>query len=135
MFVNNIRTFLGFGLLLLICNLFSSFGFATIPNTDLPLDAVDHFVVQPDSVFVMSGFSPNGDGKNDTFTIVGAENLENSKLVIFNMYGAELFSSVSYQNDWDGNPSPEPLNPEEIYLYIFEDGKGHTYSGQFRVNL
>lgn len=52
------------------------------------------------NIFVPNIFTPNGDGKNDTFYI---RNLPaDSQLIITNRWGKEVFNSKSYQNDWDG---------------------------------
>lgn len=50
-------------------------------------------------------FTPNGDGKNDTFMIAGLDNYPQNSLKIFNRWGNEVWSSRGsrYQNDWNGN--------------------------------
>jgi len=45
-------------------------------------------------------FTPNGDGKNDTFEIRGIE-LGTWSLVVFDRYGQKIYSEKSYLNDWD----------------------------------
>jgi gliding motility-associated-like protein len=51
---------------------------------------------------VAEGFSPNGDGKNDTWFINNLINHPNSSVRVFNSTGAEVYFSHDYQNDWNG---------------------------------
>ncbi|WP_369765954.1 gliding motility-associated C-terminal domain-containing protein [Flavobacterium sp. WC2429] len=51
---------------------------------------------------VAEGFSPNGDGKNDTWFINNLINHPNSSVRVFNSTGAEVYFSPDYQNDWNG---------------------------------
>ena len=84
----------------------------------------------------LSGFSPDGDGVNDTFTIIGAESYTNNSLVIFNKWGEEVFASINYQNSWDGTAKDgEPLVSEDnVYYYVFDDGEGNTFSGYMKID-
>jgi len=72
-------------------------------------------------------FTPNGDGKNDVFEIKNLETYPNSSISIFNRWGAKVFMSSDYQNDWDGH-SQNALNvgkdelPEGTYYYILKVG-------------
>ncbi len=45
-------------------------------------------------------FTPNGDGKNDAFEIVGLLLYESNELRIVNRWGSPVYEKVGYQNDW-----------------------------------
>ncbi|MBL6663581.1 MAG: gliding motility-associated C-terminal domain-containing protein [Flavobacteriales bacterium] len=64
------------------------------------------------------GFSPNGDGYNDTWEISYLNQYESSKIEIFNRWGASLWSS-SYPSieNWDGKFNGSDL-PVGTYYYI-----------------
>ena len=64
------------------------------------------------------GFSPNGDGFNDTWEISYLNQYESSKIEIFNRWGAPLWSS-SYPSieNWDGKYNGSDL-PVGTYYYI-----------------
>ncbi|PRY14771.1 putative repeat protein (TIGR01451 family)/gliding motility-associated-like protein [Pontibacter ummariensis] len=47
-------------------------------------------------------FSPNGDGRNDTWEIKNLEKFTNNEVTIFNRWGSELYKMKNYQNDWNG---------------------------------
>ncbi len=48
------------------------------------------------------GFSPNGDGINDTWTIKGIKSYPKAKVFVFNRSGKKVFEAVNYQNTWGG---------------------------------
>ncbi len=83
----------------------------------------------------LSGFSPDGDGINDTFTVIGAEAYPNNSLVVFNKWGEEVFASVNYKNTWDGTDKEgTPLVSEDnVYYYVFNDGEGNIFSGYMKI--
>ena len=64
------------------------------------------------------GFSPNGDGYNDTWEISYLNQYEFSKIEVFNRWGASLWSS-SYPSieNWDGKHNGIDL-PVGTYYYI-----------------
>lgn len=51
-------------------------------------------------LFVSNVVTPNGDGKNDYFYIRNLEDYPESKVYIFNRWGAQVYFSNDYQNDW-----------------------------------
>ena len=70
-------------------------------------------------------FTPDGDGINDLFVIEGLEIYPDHNLTIFNRWGDMVYSSLNYQNDWDGS-SQNSLNfmnnklPTGTYYYLFD---------------
>jgi gliding motility-associated-like protein len=53
------------------------------------------------SAFFPNSFTPNGDGLNDVFLILG-QGISDVKLDIYNKWGERLFSSNDQDNGWDG---------------------------------
>ncbi len=82
-------------------------------------------------VIVYSGFSPNGDGINDYFTIKGLENYPNHKLTVFNRAGNTVFAAVDYRNDWDGSYNGQALSG--TYFYVLETSEGERMSGYIHI--
>ncbi|WP_438426524.1 Ig-like domain-containing protein [Aquimarina macrocephali] len=73
------------------------------------------------------GFSPNGDGINDTWVIDGIEDFPNHYIQIFSRSGNKVFDAKGYQNNWDGvsNGGLVVGNgklPVGAYYYIIETG-------------
>ena len=59
------------------------------------------------------GFSPDGDGVNDTWVVPYIEQYPKSELVIYNRWGVVVYEAQNYKSDWNG----ENL-PEGVYFYI-----------------
>ena len=91
-----------------------------------------------DGVFIPEGFSPNGDGYNDLFVILGIEHFPDNELVVFNRQGVEVLRRMNYQNDWDGKPGTGYVLggelPEGTYYYIFRYGDSGIRKGYVYIN-
>lgn len=48
-------------------------------------------------------FTPNGDGKNDTFEIIGLPLYTTNEISIVNRWGSPVYEKKGYQNDWTAN--------------------------------
>lgn len=59
-----------------------------------------------ETVKIPEGFSPNGDGINDTFEIVNTSGFP-SEVRIFDRWGKLIYSNDNYQNDWSGAALPD----------------------------
>jgi len=82
------------------------------------LDSVE--VVYNDDLDIPSGFTPNGDGKNDVWEIEVLEEFPEAKVQIFNRWGELLFEQDNgYQEPWDGTYQGEAL-PIGTYYYIID---------------
>lgn len=81
-----------------------------------------------DPLEVHQGFSPNGDGLNDTFVIEGLSFFKNHHLLIYNRWGSQVYESYAYENDWDGSWQNTPL-PDGTYFYHLEVDGGRIYRG------
>jgi gliding motility-associated-like protein len=78
---------------------------------------------QPVPIDLPQGFSPNGDGDNDFFVILGLDNFPENDLQIFNRWGNLVYSAENYRNNWNGtNKNDEPL-PEGTYYVVLRLGK------------
>jgi gliding motility-associated-like protein len=53
-------------------------------------------------LFYVQLITPNGDLRNDYFHIEGAEDRDRDHLKIFNRWGATIFESDDYKNEWNG---------------------------------
>jgi gliding motility-associated-like protein/uncharacterized repeat protein (TIGR01451 family) len=69
--------------------------------------------------FIPNVFTPNGDGKNDTFFIVGADSFDSVDIEIYNRWGNQVYRTKGYKNDWTGTG----LN-EGTYFYKVTLKKG-----------
>jgi gliding motility-associated-like protein len=86
-----------------------------------------------DEVVVFSGFSPNDDGYNDLFEIVGLEKYPTNSLKIFNRNGNQIYEAEPYKNDWNGKFDGKVLI-DGTYFYILELGNGIKKSGYIQIH-
>lgn len=66
---------------------------------------------------ITSGFSPNGDGKNDTWLIDYIDQFPANTVEIYNRWGDRIFSSNGYDVPFDGTYKGKDL-PVGTYYYI-----------------
>jgi gliding motility-associated-like protein len=85
------------------------------PDGCVSVDSVLITVV-PDIV-IPTGFTPNGDGYNDTWIIDFIELFPNVEVEIYNRWGEMLFQSRGYRTPWDGRYSGGPV-PVGTYYYV-----------------
>ncbi len=65
-------------------------------------------------------FTPNGDGRNDVFGLIGdfkEADFKNFYLEIYNRWGQLVYTASSPSSKWDGAMSTEIL-PEGVYYYL-----------------
>lgn len=75
---------------------------------------------------VPNTFTPNGDGRNDTFVILNTEG-HTLDLSVFNRWGNEVYKNRNYKNDWSGRN----LNEGTYYYQVIlkKDGKEEVRKG------
>jgi len=92
-------------------------------NRDYTFDFTTDVTRIDGRVFIPSSFTPNGDGKNDSFKIFGNSCLENPTFIIFDSWGNEIFHSEDpFHEFWDGTINGNPV-PQDVYTYRFTGGK------------
>jgi len=70
------------------------------------------------NVFVSSGFSPNGDGINDKWTVFGLTEYPKNTVQVFDRWGDMVFEKTNYQSDWDGVSTGGAPLPDATYYYL-----------------
>ena len=62
-----------------------------------------------------SAFTPNNDGKNDLFKILGAQNLKDYHLAVYNRYGQKVFETNDYTKGWTGIVNGQVQIPVSLF--------------------
>ena len=80
-----------------------------------------------------SGFTPNGDGKNDVWRIkwIDLEYYQDNEVYIFNRWGQEVWSAKGYNNRdvlWEGHHENGNSLPDGTYFYLV-NSRGEEYKG------
>lgn len=91
-------------------------------------------------LMIPDGFSPNGDGINDTFNIPNIEFLfPDFTLEIYNRYGNVMYKGNRNTPDWDGRSNQSTIidgvAPNGVYFYIVNFNKGKKPAQQGRLYL
>ena len=87
------------------------------------------------AVYIPNAFTPNGDGKNDYFTIYGGSDIKIiQEMKIYDRWGSNLFSAVniapnSDEAGWDGIYNGAKVGPG-VYVYF---AKIEFFDGQVKV--
>ncbi len=84
-------------------------------------------------LFLPNAFSPNGDGQNDEFRIIGTAGVQLIQFEIFNRWGQKVWQTYNYTDSWDGTLKGE-AQPISDYYYVFRyrcttDGKEYIKKG------
>ena len=91
--------------------------------------AVLSFTVKVDSdcsLIIYNGFSPNGDGINDSWQIKNIELFPKNKVYISNRWGNKIYETTNYNNTinfWDGMFNGVKV-PNGTYFYVIELNDG-----------
>ena len=80
-----------------------------------------------DTLIIPSGYSPNNDGVNDGFVIVGIEKYPDNKIWIYNRWGNLVYKESGYKNEWNGYSNVSGIYigkkvPAGTYFYVLDLG-------------
>jgi gliding motility-associated-like protein len=81
-------------------------------------------------------FSPNDDGRNDTWEVPGINDYPGSIVIIYDRWGQKVFSSNGYREPWDGKHNGRPLSEGSYYYYIELNqlkGRSAPYTGYISI--
>jgi gliding motility-associated-like protein len=86
-------------------------------------------------LFIPTAFSPNGDGRNDEFGIVGT-GITEVRMQIFNRWGEKLTELEGVNLSWNGKVQDKVV-PIGIYIYYIEikdiNGERHNIKDKFLI--
>ena len=74
------------------------------------------------SIEIVNFFSPNGDGKNDTWQVREIDRYLDNQVWIYSRTGRELFTAKPYNNNWNGSLDGKQLPAGSYYYRIDLDG-------------
>jgi gliding motility-associated-like protein len=87
-------------------------------------------------LMIPNTFSPDNDGTNDTWEIVGINTYTDCFVKIFDRWGQEVFQSIGYTSskEWDGTHNGNPLQ-EGVYFYVIElrDSNEQVFHGSITL--
>lgn len=71
-------------------------------------------------LFIPEGFSPNGDGFNDSFEISNLNNFSDYNLKIYSRYGRLVYDGKPGDSAWDGTAKNGDDMPTGVYYYVLD---------------
>jgi len=83
-----------------------------------------------DCLFIPNLFTPDKDGYNDTWVVMGLNEFKDAEVEIYNRWGNMVYYSSPYNNDWDGTVNQpgvidgEGKVPVGTYFYIIKLNEG-----------
>ncbi|WBO86483.1 T9SS type B sorting domain-containing protein [Hymenobacter yonginensis] len=92
-------------------------------------------VVRP-PIRIPNAFTPNGDGRDDTWQIEFIEQFPDNTVTIFNRWGSKIFSANNYSraNEWRGDINGQPAPVGTYYYVVVTRGPlGRSYSGSITI--
>ena len=85
------------------------------------------------NIFIPNVYTPNADGVNDNFEIVGIEYFPDNELLIFNRWGKELLQFKGYKNEWDGRDASGDRVADGVYYYLLNLSDGRHFQGSVTI--
>ncbi|MCA8829860.1 T9SS type B sorting domain-containing protein [Hymenobacter pini] len=92
-------------------------------------------VVRP-PIRIPNAFTPNGDGRDDTWQIEFIEQFPDNTVTVFNRWGTKIFSANNYgrSNEWRGDINGQPAPVGTYYYVVVTKGPlGRSYSGSITI--
>jgi gliding motility-associated-like protein len=77
----------------------------------------DTVYIKPFHYYAPSAFTPNGDGKNEVFRLIGLYSNVQMNLSVYNRWGELIFNSDDLYTGWDGTSGGQ-ISPEGTYIWV-----------------
>jgi len=88
------------------------------------------------AIRIPNAFTPNGDGRDDTWQIEFIELYPENTVTVFNRWGNKIFSAENYSraNEWRGDINGQPAPVGTYYYVVVTKGPlGKSYAGSLTV--
>ena len=85
---------------------------------------------------IPNAFTPNGDGRDDTWQIEFIEQFPDNTVSVFNRWGNRVFSAENYSraNEWRGDINGQPAPVGTYYYVVVTKGPlGRSYAGSLTI--
>ena len=89
------------------------------------------FLVTLSACTIPKGFSPNGDGNNDTWDLSA---FDIRKVEVYNRYGLKVYSKTSYSDEWGGKADNGNDLPTGTYYFMIEFNDRPSETGWVYIN-
>ena len=100
--------------------------YATSGDGCTAVDSVEIIVLNELKIY--TGFTPNDDNVNDVWVIRGIQAYPDARIEVFSQWGLPVYSSIGYNEPWDGKNEGKTL-PFGPYYYVINLGNGEVKNG------
>ena len=83
------------------------------------------------SIYIPNAFTPNGDGRNDCFSVLNTANFKDYYFAIYNRWGQRVFEADNPDDCWDGNLNNQRVESSTYYYFL----KGETQCGKIFLKV
>jgi gliding motility-associated-like protein len=111
-------------------NLTAGTYYLTVTDANRCKASAQIILVEPGTLEIPEGVSPNGDLLNDYFVVRGLEAYPENDITIYNRWGNVVYEQSGYQNDWEGQNNRGEALPDGTYYVIL-----NVYDGNERITL
>jgi gliding motility-associated-like protein len=93
--------------------------------------ATDYTIIEKGicGIYIPTGFTPNSDGKNDVFKVLGVKTSIEIRLQIFNRWGQKIFETMDKTKGWDGKYNGADCDAG-AYVYLLHYGERNAAERQ-----
>ena len=107
--------------------------FGNLNTCQFMIDIQNNPMYDCNEIFIPTVFSPDGDGINDVFNIVGLE-LQDLELIIYSRWGSMVYKRDVNQGGWDGKFEGVDV-PSGTYVYFLIDTLNDVVEKEGTISL
>ncbi len=99
-------------------------------------DEITITVTDNGDLVVTNLLTPDNNGINDTWEIVNIEKYPAAEVKVYDRWGLEVFSTIGYNNTWDGRSKDGEKLPDGAYYYqvsVTIGGQRKTFTGGMNI--
>ncbi|NDE77964.1 MAG: gliding motility-associated C-terminal domain-containing protein, partial [Chitinophagaceae bacterium] len=85
-----------------------------------------------DKLYVPTAFTPNSDGKNDSWTIPNLDLADGTQVHVFDRTGLLVFAASGSAVNWDGTFKGTPLQTG-VFIYVIKYPDGFIQKGKLTL--
>ena len=107
--------------------------FGNLNTCQFVIDIQNNPMFDCNEIFIPTVFSPDGDGINDVFNVVGLE-LQDLELIIYSRWGSMVYKRDVNQGGWDGKFEGVDV-PSGTYVYFLIDTLNDVVEKEGTISL
>lgn len=95
---------------------------------------LEYYIDYGYNLFIPTGLSPNGDGKNDIWKIIGTEQFEDISVSVFNLQGQLIHHQKNNYIPWNASVNGNLTPAGDYYFVIYSVDKRKRFTGLLTIS-